>query len=172
MMSALSFFAMVGKTSISAIRAILLLAQQEAGSCWSPRKLAETLEESPSYMAKVVRHLVKCGVFEAEKGVKGGVRLVRSPDKITLLTVVEACQGTLVENFCKSGRPSSTYCSFHCAAAELHQTITGVLVRWTIADLLERPQANENAGDGHKCLMGPGLSAPVARPRLTQLRAK
>ena len=163
---------MLGKTSLSAIRAILLLAQQEAGSCWSPRKLAETLEESPTYMAKVVRHLVKCGVFEAEKGVKGGVRLVRSPDKITLLTVVEACQGTIAENFCRSDRPASTFCSFHRAALELHQAITGVLVRWTIADLLERPQASERVGDGIGCLMSPGLGARGARPRFAQLGAK
>lgn len=163
---------MLGKTSLSAIRAILLLAQQEVGCCWSPRRLAETLAESPTYMAKVVRHLVRCGIFEAEKGVKGGVRLVRSPDKIALLTVVEACQGAIVGNFCRSDRPAATFCSFHRAALELHQAITGVLVRWTIADLMKHPQTDGKGANGISCLMSPGLAEPDDKPRLARLRAK
>ncbi len=158
---------MIGKTSLSAIRATVLLAQQPPGTCWSPRKLADALEDSPSYMAKVVRHLVKCGVFEAEKGAKGGVRLLRPPEKITVLTIVEACQGAIVGNFCKSDHSASTHCSFHRAALELHQAITGVLVRWTIADLMERPESVEKGRAGSRCVMAPGLgTAPTAFARV------
>lgn len=163
---------MLGKTSLSALRATVLLAQQPEGTCWPPRKLAETLDESPTYMAKVVRHLVKCGVLEAEKGAKGGVRLVQPPEQITLLTITEACHGAIVGNFCKGNRPPSAQCSFHRAALELHQAITGVLVRWTVADLLERPQAKETSANEIPCLMGPGLNGGRSRSGLAQLKAK
>ncbi|HBY59350.1 MAG TPA: hypothetical protein DEH78_05980 [Solibacterales bacterium] len=147
---------MLGKTSLSAIRALLLLGQQQRGVCLSPRRLAEVLDESPTYLAKVVRHMVKAGILEAEKGVKGGVRLRRAPEEITLLAVVEACQGAIIGDFCASARPPSKFCNFHRAALELHEAITAVLERWTVAELLKKP----GAASGVTCLMGAALNSP------------
>lgn len=155
---------MLGKTSISAIRTLLLLAQQDPSACWSPRRLAESLGESPTYLAKVVRHMVKAGILEAEKGVKGGVRLRHRPGEITLLAVVEACQGTIVGDFCRSNRPPWSHCSFHRAALELHGAITGVLERWTIANLLETPNGVGEMVGGVTCLMAGGLNVAPPLP--------
>jgi Rrf2 family protein len=124
------------------------------------------LGESPTYLAKVVRHLVRCGILEAEKGVKGGVRLLRSPEQITLLAIVEACQGTIAGDYCKSAVPSSSQCSFHRAAVELHTAITGVLGRWTLGDLLESPAAGGEMTGGVTCLISGGLAATPS-PRAT-----
>ena len=155
---------MLGKTSVSAIRTLLLLAQQDSSVCWSPRRLAETLGESPTYLAKVVRHMVKAGILEAEKGVKGGVRLRLAPSQVTLLAIVEACQGTIPANYCQSAHPSSSHCSFHRATLELHTAITGVLGRWTLTDLLGQPTASGEMTGGVTCVIGRGwdcASAPL-----------
>jgi Rrf2 family protein len=143
----------IGKTSTSAIRTLLLLAQQDPKICWSPRRLAEMLGESPTYLAKVVRHLVRQRILEAEKGVKGGVRLIQRPGEVTLLSVVEACQGPILGDYCRSSRPTPEVCNFHRAALELHEAIRSVLARWTLADLLERPHVSGEALDGVPCLM-------------------
>ncbi|MBN8731378.1 MAG: Rrf2 family transcriptional regulator [Acidobacteria bacterium] len=156
---------MIAKTSHSALRTLLLLAQQDPAVCWSPRRLADMLGESPTYLAKVVRHLVKSDILEAQKGVKGGVRLVKAPAQITLLDVVEACQGTIVGDFCRSSRPDPTVCGFHRAAVELHQAITTVLGRWTLAQLLEQPRAVPPSEGGFACLMAHGLHAVAAKNR-------
>jgi Rrf2 family protein len=166
--------AMLNKTSLSAIRALLFLAQQAPDSFWSPRRLAEVLGESPTYLAKVVRLLVKCGILEAERGVKGGVRLRLQPEEITLLAVVEACQGTIVGDYCRSSRPASSLCSFHLAALELHEAITGVLGRWTLAGLLARPAGCGEQAGGVTCLVARAMNtAPprtaVAAAPLTRL---
>jgi Rrf2 family transcriptional regulator, nitric oxide-sensitive transcriptional repressor len=153
---------MLGKTSITAIRSLLFLATQDSGACWSPRRLAEVLDESPTYLAKVVRHLVKQGILEAEKGAKGGVRLVQNPEQVTLLAVVEACHGTIVGDYCRSSRPETSHCSFHRAAFELHEAITGVLGRWRLADLLSNPAAQDGAVGGVTCLMA-GSNGALAR---------
>jgi Rrf2 family protein len=153
---------MLGKTSISAIRSLTFLATQDLGACWSPRRLAEILEESPTYLAKVVRHLVKHDILEAEKGVKGGVRLVRPPEQISLLSIVEACQGTIVGDYCRSSRPESSHCNFHRAAFELHEAITGVLGRWKLADLLQQPAAVGETVEGITCVMA-GSNGALAR---------
>ncbi|MBM3786040.1 MAG: Rrf2 family transcriptional regulator [Acidobacteria bacterium] len=152
---------MLGKTSISAVRALLLLAGQDVQEPWSPRRIAEVLGESPSYMAKVVRHLVKVGILEAERGVKGGVRLVENPANIRLLDVVEACHGRIGADYCRSVPEGTTTCSFHKAAHELHQAITGVLGGWTIADLLAGYFLQQK-GPGALCLLS-GVPAPLPR---------
>ena len=139
---------MLGKTSIYAIRSLLLLAQQDDRACWSPRRLAEALGESPTYLAKVMRHLVRGGILEAEKGVKGGVRLRQTAADITLLAIVEACQGPVAADYCRPGAPVASHCAFHSAALELHEAITSILGRWTLADLL----AGAPAG-GTSCLV-------------------
>jgi Rrf2 family protein len=153
---------MLNKTSISAIRALIYLAQQGELSCLSPRKIAEALDESPTYLAKSLRHLVKAGILRAEKGVRGGVRLARRPSEVTLLAVVEACQGAIIGNFCQSLRPAHTHCNFHRAAQELHDAIKGVLSKWTLAHLMEAPGAMGDLGGGVTCLMVQGLTAPAA----------
>ncbi|MBI4890642.1 MAG: Rrf2 family transcriptional regulator, partial [Acidobacteria bacterium] len=139
---------MLGKTSISAIRALLLLAQGRGGARWTPRRIAAELGESPTYMAKIVRQLVKTNILEAEKGAKGGVWFARRAEEVTLLAVVESCQGTIVGDFCRSERAEESWCGFHVAAAELHGAVTGVLARWTVARLLERRPGRCDEADG------------------------
>lgn len=146
---------MLTKTSISAIRALLLLAGQQSAEPWSPRRLAKALDESPTYLAKVVRHLVKVGILYAERGSKGGVLLAKQPAQISVLQIVEACQGTIVGDFCRSAPSRRPSCAFHRASVELHQAITSVLERWTLAALLAEPfSANES------CLMA-GVPKPT-----------
>lgn len=86
---------------------------------------------------------------------------MRVPGEITLLAVVEACHGPIVGDYCRSSRPASSFCNFHRAAMELHEAITGVLGRWTIADLLARPAAVDEAVGGLTCLMSGANRAPA-----------
>jgi Rrf2 family protein len=143
---------MLTKTSQLAIRSLLWIAQQEPGAVLPPRRIAEALRESPSYMAKVARALVRAGLLRAERGVKGGVRLERAAESISLLEVVEACQGTLLGNYCRGDFDAGLECSYHVAAYELHMAITGVLSKWTMARLLAQPGPAGTAGQ-IPCLM-------------------
>jgi len=159
----------LGKTTLSAIRALLYLAQQQSSACVSPRHIAAVLGESPTYLAKVLRHLVKAGVLRAEKGATGGVRLAMDPHDVTLLDVVEACQGTIVGDYCQAGVADVNVCSFHQAAKDLHDAITGVLSTWTLAAMLATPR--RSVVMGLPCLMGdPAHRLPAqATPRSARL---
>jgi len=149
------------KTSLSAMRVLTYLGLHGHGEPLSPRYLAEQLGESPTYLAKVVRHLVKARILRAHRGVMGGVVLEQSPEAITLLAVVEACQGRILADFCEdTGRLSQT-CAFHQAAAELHDAIVSVLSHWTLADLLKKPHPSKSLGKNMKCCMD---AIPPVRP--------
>lgn len=144
---------MFSKTSLSAIRALTFLARNPRGGVFTPRRIAESLGESPTYMAKVTRQLVKAGLLHGERGVKGGVVMRKPPDEITLLAIVEACQGPIVGSYCQSPCDPAVACGFHEAACELQQELERVLTRWHIGQLARKP-AGKPAGQGSwPCLM-------------------
>lgn len=142
---------LLSRTTITAIRALQYIALESSGRRVSPREVAVRLGESPSYMSKIARELVKAGILHAERGAKGGAYLARDPGEITLLQIVEACQGEVVGRFCKDVRNPSATCSFHQAAFELHQAIHSILSGWTLRQLLARPVGADDASVS--CLM-------------------
>lgn len=156
---------MITKTTVTAIRALVFVAQNVDAGNLPPRRIAEALHESPTYMAKVTRTLVKAGILRSAKGVKGGLRLGRPPKKITFLHVYEACQGTIVDDYCRADCEPDTICSFHGAASELHESILAVLSRWTLARFLKKLEG-DSGRKGVPCLMK-GVSLgfrPLAAP--------
>ncbi|MFN0104724.1 MAG: RrF2 family transcriptional regulator [Bryobacteraceae bacterium] len=152
---------MITKTSLSAIRALMYISRHEEEGPVSPRRIGQDLNESPTYMAKVTRHLVRAGILRAEKGVKGGVRLSRPAQEITMLEVVQACQGKLLADYCLPVSDMSSVCGYHKAAAELHGAICGVLSRWTLAQLLKKPISTGKKAGGMGCVILSGISPAV-----------
>jgi Rrf2 family protein len=156
---------MLTQTSVTAVRILVHLAQGTPGEVVSLKQVAEVLQESPTYLVKIGRHLVRAGLLRAHKGKTGGVVLNRAAEGITLLAVVEACQGTVHGDFCQDTTDLSLTCAFHQAGAELHKAIVGVLTNWTLDDLLKQPcPARELQGKVHCLLQGgrPGL-LPTSR---------
>jgi Rrf2 family protein len=131
---------MLTKTSRSAIRLLTCLGQLGTSEPLSPRTLAEQLGESPSYLAKVAGQLAKAGIVQSHRGVAGGVVLSRAPETITMLAIVEACQGTILGDFCGVAPDLAKTCAFHQACAELHDSVVGVLSRWTLAQFIQKPR--------------------------------
>ncbi len=127
------------KTTISALRALIQLGQNDSSEPVGLAELARQLNESPSYLAKVAQQLVKAGILRSLRGAQGGVVLNMPPRDITLLMVVTACQGPVLGSFCSENGSVDEICAFHRAAMELHEAIHKVLSRWTLADLLKKP---------------------------------
>jgi Rrf2 family protein len=131
---------MFTKTTRSAIRLLTHLGIQGRSEPVSPRVLAEQLGESPTYLAKVARDLTKTGILRSHRGVAGGVVLGADPAAITLLSVVEACQGTVLGDFCEEAEDLPQTCAFHQACAELHRAIVDILSKWTLAQFIQHPR--------------------------------
>jgi len=144
---------MLTRTSELAIQALLVLGLEGSGEPTPPRYLAERLDCSPSYLAKILGMLVKARLLRSYRGAKGGVALARPAAEITLLRVVEACQGMLTASYCRPvDVPGYPVCAFHEAMADVHQATVAALDRWTLADLLARP-SSPATGDGVPCKM-------------------
>jgi Rrf2 family nitric oxide-sensitive transcriptional repressor len=119
----------------------------------TPRQIAEFINTSPTYTAKVCGQLVKADILRSQRGAAGGVTLSRKPSELTLLEIVEACQGRVLPDYCEPVKDMRQVCAYHAAMADLYGVITGVLKAWTLQDLLARPRPSKTpAIEGH-CLI-------------------
>jgi Rrf2 family protein len=147
---------MLNKTSISAIRALIYLGIHGNNEPVSPKRVAEQLGESQTYLAKVMNHMVRAGIVRSHRGGGGGATLNRLPENITLLSIVEACQGAILGNFCEDAEELPGTCAFHQATAELHGAIVDVLSRWTLAHLMAKPHPSPEIAAKHvRCWLEP-----------------
>jgi Rrf2 family protein len=147
---------MISGTSLSALRTLIHLGQRKPVTL-SRRRIAEELGESPTYLSKVTTQLARAGILLVEKGAKGGVRLARPPAEISMLEVIEACQGNIVGAYCKSDCPVSDVCAFHEAAQQLESAICDTLRHWTLEKLLRKPHQPQRLADGFACVMLPPI---------------
>ena len=150
---------MLNKTTITAIRTLVFVGLNPGAEPSSVRCIAERLGESPTYMAKVAGLLVKAGILQARRGVAGGIELNRPAEQINFLEIVEACQGTILPDYCRDTRSLSDTCAFHAATAELHQAITGVLSRWTLAQFVRCPVPSAGSVAMSACILAPCLAS-------------
>jgi len=153
------------KTSETAILAMLYLHREGEGAPVSPTQIADDLNASSSYMAKVCALLTKAGLLRAHRGVKGGVMLSRPVAEISLLAVVEACQGKILANYCQEADHIEWVCGFHQAMYELHRAFVGVLAQWSLGDIANRPSPAKQLLGKVSCRLGCLHRTPAAKAR-------
>lgn len=76
-----------------AIHCVALLTRLSPGGVLSAAALAEFHGVSTSYLLKHLQALSGAGILQTVPGPKGGYRLARPPEKITLLDIVLAVEG-------------------------------------------------------------------------------
>src|SRR5688500_1146826 len=83
----------LSRTVAYAVRATLQLAKSESSSPVPCSQLASEGKMPERFLLQILRNLVTHGILRSARGVDGGYSLVRSPDQISLLEVIEAIEG-------------------------------------------------------------------------------
>ena len=89
-----------------------------------------------SFMAKILRSLVRARLLRSTRGVHGGFSLARPATEITLLDVVEAIEGPLALTDC-TGEPSGCSWSTDCPAHPVWLSVQGKIAEVLRANTLE-----------------------------------
>ncbi|MEZ2131127.1 MULTISPECIES: Rrf2 family transcriptional regulator [unclassified Sinorhizobium] len=76
-----------------AIHSVAMLAGLSEGGVLSAAAIAEFHGVSASYLLKHLQALSSAGILDTVPGPKGGYRLAKTPEKITLLDIVLAVEG-------------------------------------------------------------------------------
>ncbi|MDX9858008.1 MAG: Rrf2 family transcriptional regulator [candidate division Zixibacteria bacterium] len=93
---------MITKKTEYAIRAVWELGQSSEG-LRTAAQVAEAQGIPPKYLPQIVAELVQAGLLVSARGYRGGLRLSRPPQAVTLLDIVEAIQGRLDLFECQRG---------------------------------------------------------------------
>ena len=128
-----------------AIRAMIHLACLADGGVALRSEIAEAQYIPTSFMAKILRSLVRARLLRSSRGVNGGFSLARPAAEINMLEIVEAIEGPLALTDCV---PTPTGCgwSMDCPASavwlKVQDSMKQTLRATTLEDLVSTPRRN------------------------------
>ena len=120
-----------------AIRCILYLTEKQ-DQLAVVEAIAQEMAIPKSFLAKIVQKLSRSHLLKSFRGVKGGLRLARKPESISLLDVIEAMQGPAASNKCAVDKAQcnlSYSCVVHPVWAELRKQTEAYLRQINFRDL-------------------------------------
>ncbi|MCC6493783.1 MAG: Rrf2 family transcriptional regulator [Pirellulales bacterium] len=127
---------MLPKTAEYALRAAVWLAGGE-NRIESADALAERTKIPRRYLHKVLQDLARGGLVRSQPGPGGGYALNRSPEKISILDVVNAVAPLERIRSCPLGLPSHTrLCPLHRELDQVYANAEESLKNVTLAQLL------------------------------------
>jgi len=137
------------------LHCVAILAMLPPGATLPTKALAEYHDLSETYLAKHLQALTNARIIESLPGPKGGYRLQRAPEDITMLEVVEAIDGREPSFRCTEIRQRGPLalepaaygvpCPIHIAMARADKAWHEALRAQTIADLLSQSQPHAGA---------------------------
>lgn len=132
---------LLSQTSRYAVRAATFLAGRWGEARSIPvAEIADALGVPRNYLSKILHQLARQGICTSERGPKGGFRLARAPDTISLAAVVEPVEPDYAERRCLLGQPicsDDEPCSAHERWQELAESATRFLEDTSLADLMQ-----------------------------------
>ncbi len=133
------------------IRAVIYLAsqQQEAGKT-GIRKISEDLGLPSPFLAKILMQLAKQKILASTKGPHGGFSLLRSPEKISVLDIINAIDGSDVftncimhNGSCEKIGTEKKFCPMHEDYEKTRKEMIRLFSEKTIYDLALRADNSE-----------------------------
>ena len=105
------------------------------------KDIATELGLPPQFLSKVLQRLAEIGIVSSRRGRKGGFRLGKAADEISLLDVVEVFEGKLEKMECVFGLAScldGTACALHCEWNDIKTRLRNLLERTTLIDVAQQ----------------------------------
>ena len=136
----------ITKESEYALRILVCLAK--AGKQIDAGTIASSTSVPIRFTSKILRKLRDAGLVATSKGATGGYRLADEPEKITMLSAIEAIDGPVAISLCLAddytcNHPDMSECGcfFHGVFDRINEKIISELSSTTIAMAITTPSA-------------------------------
>jgi Rrf2 family protein len=105
---------------------------------WTTREILQRFSFSEAHLAKIMAALARAGLVQTVRGPRGGARLNRPPEQITLLEIYEAIDGPMTMAGCLLGDKGcgATCCQVGPKLAAFNQEIRDYLGSVRLSDLV------------------------------------
>jgi Rrf2 family protein len=123
-----------------AIRCILFLSGSP-GRVVSASEISESMSIPRVFLAKILQRLTKKKFIASTKGARGGFQLLKKPEEMSVLEVIEAAQGPSAANACAIDASVCTLsgsCAVHPLWIEIREIVEEKLRTETFATLLRK----------------------------------
>ena len=126
------------------------LAQMPPGKLASAREISRLFGVPTALLMNVLKELAAAGYVESVRGVRGGYRLARSPDRINMADLVESLDGPVRLSECvAAGRQQDQECTCKEMAScpvtdpvhRIHRRLHDFLKKVTLAEIVEPTSA-------------------------------
>ena len=129
-----------------ALRLMLDLALHDTGENIALKTIAKRQEISGKYLEQIIGILTKAGFVKSVRGSSGGYRLSKKPEEYTVGDILRLTEGSLAPVSCVENGTVACDKAETCVTVsvwkELNDAINGVVDNITLADLVDRSEAN------------------------------
>lgn len=109
----------------------------------SAQALAERARLELPTVSKLLKQLAQAGLVASTRGINGGYRLARAPERITIADIVTAMEGPIGMTECSAHAglcDHEPHCGVRVNWQRINQAIANVLANVTLADMLHVPR--------------------------------
>lgn len=89
-----------------ALHAVVFMARQKTDAPIASHKIADALDMPDRFILKVLKHLVDADLLQSIKGPRGGYKLARPANEISVLSIVEEVDGAIDGKLPKTKMPA------------------------------------------------------------------
>ena len=129
-----------------AVRAMLEIAAQGKKSGRArTHQVAQHQDIPPALLAKLIPLLVRAGLLDSQRGARGGLKLARPADQISMLEVIEAIEGPIAINRCTTTPAQCDRvdrCAIHPIWQKAQDHLVELLRTTSLADLSAKQAHN------------------------------
>lgn len=155
---------MFSQTVEYALRAVVFLAERSPDAGTTDEISLATQVPKP-YLSKVLQNLGRNGIVRSQRGIGGGVTLVKSPQDLTILEVVNAVEPLQRIAVCPLGLKShgKNLCPLHKRMDDALAAMEASFRSTTLAELLDEPTSSHPLCDGPKLPVCKNGDIPTTR---------
>jgi len=126
-----------------ALRAVVHLASESPNPCTTD-EIAATTRVPRAYLSKVLQSLVRSGVVHSQRGLGGGITLIKPPAELTILEVVNAVDPICRIHTCPLGLAAHgvNLCPLHRRVDSALALVEDAFRNSTLAEILAEPTAS------------------------------
>jgi|SRR2546425_361559 len=128
-----------------ALRALLVLGLNYDKPWMRIQSISNQQNIPKRFLEQILNDLKSASIVQSKRGVAGGYRLARSPEQITIASVVRHIEGALAPVSCVSERfyekcscPDESRCPIRTVMKEIREAVVRIAERVTVAELCER----------------------------------
>lgn len=133
---------MLSKTAEYALRAMVAIARVKEDRPVLAREIAKAGRIPDKYLSKVLGDLVHARVLTSARGIGGGFKLKRRPEKLRLIDILRHFDDIPSRGRCPLGHPKcgdEKPCGMHEQWKPLKEAYSNLLEKTTLADILGDP---------------------------------